>query len=44
MGSCDPIVIVALTGSSNINVLCFPDDIEIVSLPGIMLWCQEINQ
>ena len=30
--------------NTNVNLLYFPDSIEIVSLNGLTLWCSEINQ
>ena len=32
------------TGWTNVNLLYLPDNIEIVSLKGLTLWCPEINQ
>ena len=33
-----------VTGWTNINLLYFPDSIEIASLEELTLWCSEINQ
>ena len=33
-----------ITGWTNVNLLCFPDSIEITSLQGLTLWRLEINQ
>ena len=33
-----------VTGWTNVNLLYFPDSIEIASLKGLTLWRSEINQ
>ena len=32
------------TGRTNVNLLYFPESIEIATLEGLTLWCSEINQ
>ena len=34
----------SITGWTNVNLLYFPDSIEIAYLEGLTLWCPEINQ